>query len=386
MLRLSKMTTTERYFQKYRIVWNISEEYDSYSQLESCKITIGKSEWRLELHRQSQVTGEKCTFAICAPAEDKQNILKCSYYLRSSEGLKKLEIWTNFLTRTVAYTTGNKMLVFAFEMSNLLAQDTDKSERWLEGNPDFNVMTKDRIAEISKLIQSSFTDSFLNSDNTSHLPKKLRISDNQSGFEQGLTVSTTPLEAASITETNASSSSNSPSLADKLISDLLQCFKKGIFCDVTIQLLNGGHKMSAHKLILYSGSSIWRQLLIDNEQLSIIIVPELDMKTVEELVTFMYDNSPPKTNCDTGQLLIAAAIYGVDGLKNVCEQQLIEAITIESAIKLMRLALDYKALTLFRKTVDFVRQNISAIKQRDEWKSLFFSYPQLAMEFVNNLI
>lgn len=120
-------------------------------------------------------------------------------------------------------------------------------------------------------------------------------------------------------------------------------------------------------------------------ELSIITVPDLDPETVQTLVTYIYDGSVPNSPTNTDQLIIAAATYGVDGLKDWCEGQLIATITIASAINLMILSHDCDAQELFKETVTFVRQNIANLKERDEWKSLFFSYPELAMKMVNSL-
>lgn len=166
--------------------------------------------------------------------------------------------------------------------------------------------------------------------------------------------------------------------------DLFKCFAEQKFCDISIEV--GCIRVQAHKCVLFGGSTVWRQLLTENGQLSIISVADMDIDTFQTLLTFIYIGSVPKPPKQTDQLLIVADTYGVDGLKTWCEEKLISTITIESAINLLVLAHRYKAKTLFDEVWTFARKNAAELRQQPELKSFFVSCPELAFDLFKNLL
>lgn len=405
------MADLQANFQSYRVVWKISDEFDSNTAfLRSHTFNVGDSQWTLEMCKQPSYR-----FALCG--EDRKQILRTTYYLLSNDINKKLENVNKFLTGWFHHgITGEKLLVCAFDVA--CEATLRNSEHWLEGGTrkhtnTFKKMTQDRVSEIAEIIEKSFFDSLVSKEDlelkklaeliekafseedlefkkmepsqNAELKEEITVTEAAAPAIEGIVSSTINCPSpACIIETSISSSI-CPSQAEKLLTHSVQCWKEKRFCDIQIQVLPGGHEIRAHKLVLFSGSTVWKKLLTDDQKLSVITVPDLEPETVEMLVKFIYDGYVPKPSKYTDQLLIAAATYGVDDLKDLCEQQLIAAITIEAAINMMILAHRYNAPSLFENTINFVHQNIALLKQRDEWKSLFFSYPELAMEMVNNL-
>lgn len=246
---------------------------------------------------------------------------------------------------------------------------------------EFKEMTTKRILEIADIIQTSFSDSLLSKDRDEYQtlePTQYRY------ITKFQTIIRKVIKATPIINTSVRSSSHFPA-APNLLSNPMQCFRNKQFCNITIKVLNGGFDIPAHKLVLVSGSTVWRQMLTNDQQLSIITVPDLDQKIVEAVITFIYDGSVPTVPKDVDQLLIASNTYGVDGLKDWCEQQLIHTVTIESAVKLMVLAHQQNASALFEKVVTFIQQNFTELEQRNELKSLLEKYPESALELLRNL-
>lgn len=399
------MADSQENYQSYRVVWKISDEFDSNTTfLRSEKFQIGNSEWSLEMCKQPCYR-----FALCGPLEDRRQVRRTSYYLlsdmnKSLENMdkylflnadlnEKLENLNKFLTCWLSHgIPGEKTLVCAIDVA--CEASLRNSEHWLEGSSRkhgrieinmFTKMTQGRVAEIAEIIKKCFGDTLMNKANNNFQALEPPLDLHENVALAVIKNETTEIAAVPIDDISVRSSISFPSQAEILLTKSVQCFKEKMFCDITIQVLPGGHTIRAHKLVLFSGSTVWKQLLTTDQDLSIITVPDLDPEIVEALVTFIYDGSLPKPSKDTHQLLIAAATYGVDGLKSWCEQQLIATITIEVAINMIVLAHQYNSPSLFKNAITFVQQNINVLKQRDEWKSLFFSYPELAMELVNQL-
>lgn len=172
--------------------------------------------------------------------------------------------------------------------------------------------------------------------------------------------------------------------AKQLLSTTVKFFADKMCCDITIQV-DGGQQIRAHKLVLASGSTVMRQLITNDDKLSSLAVPNLDIEIIEALITYIYTGTisePPKAIKD---LFIAADTYGVVDLKILCEQHLLSTCTMDSAINLLVLAHKYNAKELFGEVFNFVRHNIAELKQRDEWKMLFFAYPELAIEIFSKI-
>lgn len=231
-------------------------------------------------------------------------------------------------------------------------------------------MKPNRISKITERIFKSFSDSLMSKPSDDCMESSAVVLPNTNEPTlitklQGMTAPT------AISTTKA-----------KQLSTIDTIFADKTFCDITIEI-DGGQQIRAHKFVLASGSTIWQQLLTHDEKLSTLSLPNLDIEIIDALMTFIYTGTisePPKATQD---LLIAADTYGIDDLKIWCEERLLNTIIIDSAINLLVLAHKYNAKQLFKKAVSFVRQNATELKQRDEWKTIFFAYPELAIEIFN---
>lgn len=238
---------------------------------------------------------------------------------------------------------------------------------------DFEEMKENRISEIAEIIHESFSDSLLGE----HSVISFETIELNNGINSLL------CESCSFCSSPSTISAATSSTTAKQLSTMWKCFSDKKFCDITIQLANG-QQIQAHKIVLVSGSTVWHELLTNDDQLSLITVGDLNIEIIEALVTFIYTGDIPNPPNETNELLIAAETYGVYDLKIWCERRLIETITNDSAINLMILAHRYSAMELFEVAVSFALKNLIELKQRDEWKSVFFSYPELAMGiFIN---
>lgn len=254
---------------------------------------------------------------------------------------------------------------------------------------EFKQMDIARIFKIAAIIEKQFSDLLMSNDHD-ELKEFSALQIHKSSPTIVKPTITEP-NKETITE-NSPQNSTSPSSAAAVVRPLpeklkfmFKCFTESKFCDIRIHLPDG-HEIGAHKCVLFSGSSVWRQLLTEDDQLSIITVADLDRETIETLVTFIYIDSVPKPPKQTDQLLIAAETFGVDGLKCWCEQELMTLITIDTAINLLVLAHRFNAKTLFDEVWNFVRDHTSELKQRDEWQSAFLSYPELALKLFKSLM
>lgn len=262
------MAESQINFQSYRVVWTIEKPHPFH--ISSAKFKIGNSNGTLQIQHYWSAG---CRFALCGPMLDLNHFLRSSYYLLSTVINKKLENKNLFLTRLIDLgITDEVVLVCAFDVA--CAASGQNSEEWIEVcnqkiDPNwreelnmFKKMIKDRIYEIAGKIKEFSSDTLLSEENV-EFPTivPLHLTNVQNLIQSQIT----DTGAASTQHTSECNSINHLSQAEKNLSESVQsCFKEKLFCDIAIKVLNGSHVIRAHKIVLFSGSTYWKQILTND--------------------------------------------------------------------------------------------------------------------------
>lgn len=152
-------------------------------------------------------------------------------------------------------------------------------------------------------------------------------------------------------------------------------------CDITV--LVGDQKIRAHKKILSTGSKIWRNL--DNKDE--IVVDDFEFETVQQMIEYMYTGIVKPPTESTVQLLKAAEIYGVSGLKDVCVERLSAmSINMNNAVTLLVLADRCNIDILFDKVLVYVRENYAVFTKSKDTMLLFELNPELALKLFTKMM
>lgn len=154
-----------------------------------------------------------------------------------------------------------------------------------------------------------------------------------------------------------------------MISQLQNHFHANQLCDVTVHIKN--RKITAHKLVLSTGSTIWRDLFDTHQTLNDITIKDFDYDTVKQLIEYMYTGTATRV---TDHLLIAADRYGVKGLKELC---VIQLINMETIVTVLELADKNKSSVFFEEAEKFIRENYDEFIKRFDFKELVRKYPVL---------
>lgn len=169
-----------------------------------------------------------------------------------------------------------------------------------------------------------------------------------------------------VTETSIIKAPLDPSRQRKVIqqinilSELRKYFVDDKFCDITVHVIDD--KIRAHKVVLATGSTIWHNLFDSDQTLTNITINDFDYETVKQLIEYIYTGTAKQA---TDQLLIAADKYGVNGLKELCEEQLIELINMETIGTVLELAERYKANKLLEEAEKFLKEHpgVQSVRQ-----------------------
>lgn len=162
---------------------------------------------------------------------------------------------------------------------------------------------------------------------------------------------------------------------------LNEYFAANRLCDITVQV--GDQQIQAHKVVLATGSTIWRAAIFENETLGTILIDDFEYGTIKALIDYMYTGNMKQA---TDQLMIAADKLGVTALKALCEDHLIETIDMKTIVNLLVLANRYKANALYDKVATYIEDNTAAFMNLENTKAMFMMYPEFAFKLFKQIL
>lgn len=84
-------------------------------------------------------------------------------------------------------------------------------------------------------------------------------------------------------------------------------------------------------------------------------VQDIDGETMKEILRFMYTGMVENIEKLASKLLYGAEKYGIDELKDLCEQDMIENLSTTNAVEYYTLAYRYNIESLYDKCIDFIK-------------------------------
>ncbi|XP_055349752.1 speckle-type POZ protein-like [Paramacrobiotus metropolitanus] len=127
------------------------------------------------------------------------------------------------------------------------------------------------------------------------------------------------------------------------------------FADFTL-LSNDGQAIPVHRGILSAHSPMFA-LIFDEEEADASATREmadLNGEVLDILLEFIYYSGVERVEPVAEPLLVAAANYEIDDLKDICEGHLVNAVNSKSAARLLVLAEEYELETLEKACMEFI--------------------------------
>jgi hypothetical protein len=151
-----------------------------------------------------------------------------------------------------------------------------------------------------------------------------------------------------------------------------------LFTDVV--LVAEGKEYKAHKVVLASQSQFFKTRFADrwvsptargsrggNDRVSLTDVPGVIM---EAMLAYMYTGKVEDIGNIAQQLLPAAEEYGLVGLRQLCEEELIQSLTSKTVVNMLIHAADHNAPGLKKACIEFIVHNTAAVRQSEGWGKL----------------
>ncbi|CAD6219633.1 unnamed protein product [Miscanthus lutarioriparius] len=163
--------------------------------------------------------------------------------------------------------------------------------------------------------------------------------------------------------------------------------------DVSFQV--GGHTFKAHRLVLAACSPVFKAMLfgemVENRASTIAIEDDTRPNTFGCMLYYMYHNVLPPAAAGMGDaaektefqhLFLAADKYGLDKLKETCEEMMFAGITTSTVLSIMEFAEERTRPKLKAKCLDFltVPRNFQEVAATQEYLDLMTKLPSLLAE------
>lgn len=164
----------------------------------------------------------------------------------------------------------------------------------------------------------------------------------------------------------------SKSLNDDLERELEREWMKPFSGDTILEC--EGTELRCHSFILCARSEVLRAFLsspgfVEGKDRKIKF-PNMDLKTLREMLKYLYTDTFDGDFDNIPALFSAADQYDLQGLKNICEDLLIENIDIGNAVEYFYLAYIHDVKKLLESSSNFIRTHFELVKNSEGWKIL----------------
>ena len=166
--------------------------------------------------------------------------------------------------------------------------------------------------------------------------------------------------------------------------DFGMLFNNEKLSDVTISVSDSNRKFYAHKHVLSKKSEVFSAMfkhdMFENNHKTVNI-DDVPRKAMDSLLYYIYTGDIYNiTNSTYLDLLKAADKYQVLDLKKLCENEILELLTIENCVDFLTAADQSNALNLKTKVIDFIVKNAHVLIKKPEFKSMTHLHPELWYE------
>lgn len=163
---------------------------------------------------------------------------------------------------------------------------------------------------------------------------------------------------------------------------LAEMFQNQTLCDVQFHFI-GGQSVGAHIAILSAGSPVFAAMFQSTfleSHTRQVTITDIEVDVFKQLLVYMYTGSIPEMEEENVTLLIAAADkYGMETLKDVCADDLIEQLETENVIKMLVWSHFHSIAKVFEGAMEIIVDNYCELCFQPEWLDFTKNYPDLCV-------
>ncbi|TKR63164.1 hypothetical protein L596_027029 [Steinernema carpocapsae] len=162
--------------------------------------------------------------------------------------------------------------------------------------------------------------------------------------------------------------------------------------DSDCSIICDGETFTAHKFILMAQSDVFKAMFthkgMTENQENTIRLDDTTSFAIQQMLTYMYSgNIPPLLDDEQASSVMQLADkYGIDHLKLLCEERLIEKLELENVCLMMHLADSHNAGNLKLACNDLVTLNKRQVMATQSWSELRDRNPRLVNEILESIV
>ena len=161
--------------------------------------------------------------------------------------------------------------------------------------------------------------------------------------------------------------------AKNLLKFLNECFKKGHYCDVIVK--TSSRSFNTHRVVLAMFSDYFRAYLqLDGKKEEVITLAAIDGDIFNEILTFAYTGHFQKHDDTIEEVVICADYLGVTALKDICENNLIDLVSLNTCVHYWQFSDMYTMKSLFEVCREYFQRNFVAFISHKDFLKLPLTY------------
>ncbi|KAJ8680807.1 hypothetical protein QAD02_016594 [Eretmocerus hayati] len=158
-------------------------------------------------------------------------------------------------------------------------------------------------------------------------------------------------------------------------------FENGKFSDVTI--IMGNEKLPLHKNILSARSTYFSAMFdhdVRENVSNVVEIEDFSYEVMKEFFRYIYVGKLKDGEKYMTELLQVSDMYGMEGLKSLCEKSIAKTIQNHNALECLNLANHHNATWLKTQCMEYIVRNAREIVKLSEYK--LNDLPELTKEFI----
>uniref|UniRef100_A0A0K0EVZ1 Speckle-type POZ protein-like (inferred by orthology to a human protein) n=1 Tax=Strongyloides venezuelensis TaxID=75913 RepID=A0A0K0EVZ1_STRVS len=164
----------------------------------------------------------------------------------------------------------------------------------------------------------------------------------------------------------------------KLSFDYGNLYDSSSFYDCVIKVED--KEIKAQKAILAARSPAFHEIFTsasDESQTKIIEIKDFNVKVVEKMLKFIYNDEVSDIQNMADQMFEIANRYQLDRLKSISEQSMCNSLTIDNVLERFALSVKYPTERLKECCEEIILKNMDHLKETEEWKKFILVRPLL---------
>ncbi|KAL3858855.1 hypothetical protein ACJMK2_009105 [Sinanodonta woodiana] len=148
-------------------------------------------------------------------------------------------------------------------------------------------------------------------------------------------------------------------------------FENHVACDVTFFIGKQRQKVTAHKYVLISRSSVFYAMLCGLlQETGPVNIPDIEPEVFEQFLRYVYFEAFEPDDDSIMALLYAAKKYAVETLVDKCVSWLKEGISVDNVCSILQQAHAFDEQNLQKKCLEFIMDNGSSVLKHSSFRNL----------------